>query len=82
MPIVFLILVLVGTLPTWPHNKSWGYWYTTSPGLGIDAAPNEIEKNMGIDYAPGFWYTIFPSTTVISTKSTGFTGFHWLAGRR
>ena len=23
--IVVLILFLVGTLPTWPHSKSWGY---------------------------------------------------------
>ena len=22
---VVLILVLLGTLPTWPHSRSWGY---------------------------------------------------------
>ena len=23
--IVVLILMLVGTLPSWPHSRSWGY---------------------------------------------------------
>ena len=31
--IVFLALVLVGALPSWPHSRSWGYY--PSGGLGI-----------------------------------------------
>ena len=31
--IVFLILMLVGALPTWPHSRSWGYY--PSGGLGL-----------------------------------------------
>ena len=31
--IVILILMLVGSLPTWPHSKSWGYY--PSGGLGL-----------------------------------------------
>ena len=31
--LVILILLLVGTLPTWPHSKSWGYY--PSGGLGL-----------------------------------------------
>ena len=31
--IVFLILVLVGALPTWPHSKKWGYY--PSGGIGL-----------------------------------------------
>ena len=31
--LVVLILMLVGTLPTWPHSKSWGYY--PSGGLGL-----------------------------------------------
>jgi hypothetical protein len=23
--IIVLILVLIGTLPTWPHSRAWGY---------------------------------------------------------
>jgi hypothetical protein len=23
--IVFLVLLLIGALPTWPHSKNWGY---------------------------------------------------------
>lgn len=23
--LIFLILLLVGALPTWPHSKNWGY---------------------------------------------------------
>jgi hypothetical protein len=28
--LIVLILLLVGTLPTWPHSRSWGY---RGPGL-------------------------------------------------
>lgn len=23
--IIVLILILIGTVPTWPHSRSWGY---------------------------------------------------------
>ena len=28
--LIILILLLVGTLPTWPHSRSWGY---RGPGI-------------------------------------------------
>jgi hypothetical protein len=31
--LVLLFLMLLGTLPTWPHSRSWGY--APSGGLGI-----------------------------------------------
>jgi Protein of unknown function (DUF3309) len=31
--IIVLVLFLVGTLPTWNHSRSWGYY--PSGGLGI-----------------------------------------------
>ncbi len=31
--IMFLILALIGVLPTWPHSRSWGYY--PSSGIGI-----------------------------------------------
>jgi hypothetical protein len=31
--LVILILMLIGTLPTWPHSRSWGYG--PSGGLGV-----------------------------------------------
>jgi len=31
--LVVLILVLLGTLPTWRHSKSWGYG--PSGGIGL-----------------------------------------------
>ena len=36
MPLVVLVLIIclvVGTLPTWPHSASWGYY--PSGGLGF-----------------------------------------------
>lgn len=24
--LVFLVLILIGALPTWPHSRSWGYY--------------------------------------------------------
>ena len=30
--LVFLILMLIGALPTWPHSRGWGYG--PSGGLG------------------------------------------------
>ncbi len=31
--LIVLVLMLVGTIPTWPHSKSWGYG--PSGGLGL-----------------------------------------------
>lgn len=31
--LIILILMLVGTLPTWPHSRNWGYF--PSGGLGL-----------------------------------------------
>jgi len=31
--LIFVILFLVGALPTWPHSKNWGYF--PSGGLGL-----------------------------------------------
>jgi len=31
--IVVVVLMLVGTLPTWPHSRQWGYY--PSGGLGL-----------------------------------------------
>ena len=31
--LVILILMLLGSLPTWPHSRSWGYY--PSGGLGL-----------------------------------------------
>ena len=31
--IVVLILMVAGTLPTWPHSRQWGYY--PSGGLGL-----------------------------------------------
>jgi hypothetical protein len=31
--LIVLILMLFGSLPTWPHSKNWGYY--PSGGLGL-----------------------------------------------
>ena len=31
--IVILVLMALGTLPTWPHSRTWGYY--PSGGLGL-----------------------------------------------
>jgi hypothetical protein len=31
--IVLLVLMLLGSVPTWPHSRSWGYG--PSGGLGL-----------------------------------------------
>jgi hypothetical protein len=31
--LIFLVLLLVGALPAWPHSRSWGYY--PSGGLGM-----------------------------------------------
>ncbi len=31
--LIIVILMLVGTLPTWPHSRGWGYY--PSGGLGF-----------------------------------------------
>lgn len=30
---IILIIALVGSLPTWPHSRSWGYY--PSGGMGL-----------------------------------------------
>jgi hypothetical protein len=30
---VFLILLLIGAMPTWPHSREWGYY--PSGGVGL-----------------------------------------------
>jgi hypothetical protein len=34
--LIFLILMLVGAFPTWPHSRTWGYY--PSGGLGLALA--------------------------------------------
>jgi hypothetical protein len=31
--LIVLVLLAVGSLPTWPHSRSWGYY--PSSGLGL-----------------------------------------------
>jgi hypothetical protein len=31
--IIVVILLVLGTLPTWPHSRQWGYY--PSGGLGL-----------------------------------------------
>ena len=31
--VIVLVLMLIGTLPTWPHSSGWGYG--PSGGLGL-----------------------------------------------
>ncbi len=31
--LVLLILMLVGSVPTWPHSRNWGYY--PSGGMGL-----------------------------------------------
>ena len=31
--VVLLVLMLIGTLPTWPHSRNWGYGPTGGLGL-------------------------------------------------
>lgn len=33
--VVFLVVLFLGALPTWPHSRSWGYF--PSAGLGLVA---------------------------------------------
>jgi len=33
--VIVLVLMLLGTLPTWPYSKDWGYY--PSGGLGLVA---------------------------------------------
>jgi len=30
---IVLIIALLGSLPTWPHSRSWGYYPTGGVGL-------------------------------------------------
>ncbi len=31
--VVILVLMLIGSFPTWPHSRSWGYYPTGGIGL-------------------------------------------------
>ena len=31
--VILLVLMLLGTLPAWPHSRSWGYY--PSGGVGL-----------------------------------------------
>lgn len=31
--VVLLVLMLLGSIPTWPHSRNWGYY--PSGGLGL-----------------------------------------------
>ena len=31
--LIFLVLLLIGAIPAWPHSKSWGYY--PSGGIGL-----------------------------------------------
>jgi hypothetical protein len=31
--VVLLVLMLIGSFPTWPHSRSWGYYPTGGIGL-------------------------------------------------
>jgi len=31
--LIFLVLIVVGAFPTWPHSRNWGYG--PSGGLGL-----------------------------------------------
>ena len=33
--IVILVLMLLGSLPTWPHSRNWGYGPTGGLGLVV-----------------------------------------------
>ena len=31
--VILLVLMLIGSLPTWPHSRNWGYGPTGGLGL-------------------------------------------------
>ena len=31
--IIIIVLMLIGSVPTWPHSRNWGYY--PSGGLGL-----------------------------------------------
>ena len=33
--LVVLLVLAVGSLPTWPYSRNWGYGYYPSGGLGL-----------------------------------------------
>jgi hypothetical protein len=43
--LVVLVLMLVGSLPTWPHSRGWGYY--PSGGLGLILAVLVVLLLMG-----------------------------------
>ena len=32
-PLIILLLLLIGALPTWPYSRGWGYYPTGGLGL-------------------------------------------------
>jgi len=38
--LIVVILMLLGTLPTWPHSKEWGYYPSGGLGLILLADPD------------------------------------------
>ena len=53
--LILLVLLMVGTLPTWPHSRSWGYKPTTGVAIVLVIALifMVMRKNemMGIGYS-------------------------------
>jgi hypothetical protein len=33
--LVILVLALLGTIPVWPHSRSWGYFPSGGAGLAL-----------------------------------------------
>jgi hypothetical protein len=33
--LIVFILMLIGTLPTWPHSKGWGYYPSGGVSLAV-----------------------------------------------
>lgn len=31
--LIFVVLMLIGAIPAWPHSRSWGYY--PSGGIGV-----------------------------------------------
>lgn len=51
--LVLLLMMLVGTLPSWPHSRSWGYG--PSGTLGVLLAVLLVLALLG--YLPIGWHT-------------------------
>jgi hypothetical protein len=40
--IIISILVLIGVLPTWPHNRNWGYYPRGGLGLILNNSDHPV----------------------------------------